>query len=138
MQRSFRAAALVAVVTFPGFIAAADESTLKPVTASETNASVSGAGLRAYIDPSTGRIAPPPVQAEGLESLPSVFQRDDTKMWTEPVEGKGLLLHTEGQVQMAVMARMGENGKVESTCGPAAHDHDSGHVEHANAAEPQQ
>lgn len=75
-------------------------------------------GLRAYVD-ANGALSesPPGGDAERTIALP---RRNYDLMWTETRPDGSVLLHTEGQVQMAAMARIGADGRIEQYCAPAA------------------
>lgn len=108
---------LAATAAEPGGAASAKDATtaLSPDAAAPAPA---GAGLRAYVD-ADGALseAPPGREADRPIVLP---RRNYELMWTEPRPDGSVLLHTEGQLQMAAMARIGADGRIEQYCAPAA------------------
>lgn len=112
-----------------GVIAAAADGGTQPASAepptvaiaelsSPVSAPPAASGLRAYLD-ADGRLAPtPPALAPELPA--ALPQRNYSLMWTEPMQDGSVLLHSEGQLQMAAMARIGADGLIEQYCAPAA------------------
>lgn len=80
-------------------------------------------GLKAYIDPKSGKPGPVPAPTRRTEIVTpdSPFGlRNNALMWTETLSDGTVLLHPEGQVQMATFAKFGNDGKPELYCEPVA------------------
>lgn len=79
------------------------------------------AGLRAYADPSTGRLldAPP----EATPPFPELMPRNFDLMWEEYLPDGTIILHHEGQMQMATVARVADDGALETQCLPGSEPH---------------
>lgn len=94
-----------------------------PVAVSPSAHASTGTGLKAYIDPKTGKPGPVPAPTRRTEVVTpkSPFGlRNDALMWTETLEDGTIVLHTEGQVQMATFAKFSDDGKPELYCEPVA------------------
>ena len=94
-----------------------------PVAVSPSAHASTGTGLKAYIDPKTGKPGPVPAPTRRTEIVTpeSPFGlRNNALMWTETLKDGTIMLHTEGQVQMATFARFGEDGKATLYCDPVA------------------
>lgn len=79
-----------------------------------------GAGLKAFID-ADGALIEAPAGAGALRVEDFGLARPDYDlMWTEILPDGTRLLHTEGQVQMATLARIGADGQIEQVCLPTA------------------
>lgn len=126
---------LAATAAEPGGAASAKDATaaLSPDAAAAAPAPA-GAGLRAYVD-ADGALseAPPGREADRSIVLP---RRNYDLMWTEPMPDGGVLLHTEGQLQMSAMARIGADGRIEQYCAPAARPAPASAAATAPAADP--
>lgn len=94
-----------------------------PEAPASDSAATVRSGLKAYIDPKTGELGPMPAPTRRTEIVTpeSPFGlRNNALMWTETLEDGTIVLHTEGQVQMATFAKFGADGKPELYCEPVA------------------
>jgi len=94
-----------------------------PEATAPDSAATLRSGLKAYIDPKTGKPGPVPAPTRRTEIVTpeSPFGlRNNALMWTETLKDGTIMLHTEGQVQMATFARFGEDGKATLYCDPVA------------------
>lgn len=93
---------------------AADRAAVAPQT------SALAAGFKAYVD-ADGKLLEAPtagsaIQLEDFHLAPPNYDL----LWTETLPDGSQLLHTEGQVQMATLAQIGADGRIEQICLPAA------------------
>jgi len=96
---------------------AADATAIAPQTPTTMTPA---AGFKAYVD-ANGKLLEAPTEGSAilLEDFHLAPPNYDL-MWTEILPDGSQLLHTEGQVQMATLARIGADGRIEQICLPAA------------------
>ncbi len=109
-------AAVAAPPTKPAPVAdAAPASTVTPAAS---------AGLRAYIDPETGRLVERPVTTEQQRAAAQDIAAPDFSKIQEIRHPDGSIETIfNGQVDNALIATVGKDGKVSMHCSEAGHDH---------------
>ena len=89
--------------------------------AENTGASAIGAGLKAFIDPSSGELINGPITPEQdafqRQALP---RRDYSKMQLERQPDGSVVLHTNGQLMMSTTVQLQPDGSVKQVCLPSA------------------
>ena len=87
-----------------------------------TQESVFASGLSAWLDPRTGRPGDPGASGKALRLPPVASRRDDSKLSYQTVPGVGVLIRTNGQIEMASWVRPRADGTIEEYCLPQAHE----------------
>ena len=104
--------------------AIADSSKQEPAKAA-SSPNAAQAGMKAYVDPQTGQlISRPPTPAEAAK-LDSAFKEDYSKIQEIHKADGSTEWIFNGQVDSALVARVGADGKVEMVCSEhgVVHDH---------------
>jgi hypothetical protein len=82
-------------------------------------ASVTAPGLRAYRDPQTGRIGPPPPAARPLELSDAerrMLSRSDQGLRPRTLPRGGTVIHLQGRFQSMAVATVGTGGQAAVSC----------------------
>ena len=80
------------------------------------------AGMRAYFDPKTGKIGPPP--ADQAAPLPSAAQQNAYSTSADglvvvPAPGGGQMIDLQGRFQTSITATLKPDGTVQTDCHPS-------------------
>ena len=98
-----------------------------PVRAEEyaktgTRESEFASGLSVRLDPRTGRPGRDPSVHRQPARMPPASRRDDSKLTYETIPGVGVLMHTNGQMEMSSWVRLRADGTIDAYCLPHARD----------------
>lgn len=80
--------------------------------AEEPSASVAGSGMRAYVDPSSGRFVPEPVVPSAPEALPAPAP----VLAEEPAPGGGSMVRMQGHYMSNLVATVNPDGSLHFDC----------------------
>ncbi len=111
--------ALIFCVSFfwvVGYAQAGESSAAKAPMSKPVIAAQVDQGMRAYIDPVTGKLtSTPPTQVQRAPAPPE-FQSDRSKVTTEIREDGTEIDYLNGQGEQAIVAHRGADGKLEMIC----------------------
>lgn len=108
-----RVAALTALLGAGSAFAQSTSQAPKPETAKPA---VAPQGMKAYVDPETGQLTSRPRSQEEAAALDSAFQEDYSKIQEIHKADGSTEWIFNGQVDTALVARKGEDGKIEMVC----------------------
>jgi hypothetical protein len=96
-------------------------------TGTNTAAAAPAAGLRAFIDPATGKFTTTPTRAQidrlALEARSATLSRSVSGLRPFELSRGGRGLNLQGRFQTALRVVRGADGRLYQTCGDPAHDH---------------
>jgi hypothetical protein len=101
------------------------ETTSKDSKAAPANSGVAQSGMKAYVDPQTGQLTSQPRTQAEAASLDSAFQEDYSKIQEIHKADGSIEWVFNGQVDSAIVAKRGADGKLEVVCAEhgVVHDH---------------
>lgn len=111
-MRIVRSLVMVAAGTACGVAVGAETTNATPPPAAPS------AGMRAYIDPATGRLAAPPAGTTSEDRAAGLRAPDFSRMREERLHDGTVLLHHDGQFRMVSVVRRGADGRLQSSCEP--------------------
>jgi hypothetical protein len=87
--------------------------------AAPTRGRCEDAGMRAYVDPTTGALTttPPPDATPTPQAAVAPAPADEVRV---PAPGGGMMVDTRGRLDQAMTATVGADGELHTGCGTAA------------------